>query len=143
MKAMLLKKRMEKEKHSAQKKVREKKKKRKRKKEEEEKWERSYLKTALTVQRNRRWEMVLKDSVLNTRGVKGYVVGFMHVTFQVSMAVGRSVRYILCVYGDILFFLCRKFLFLCHGVQEQTLGLKKWSRLLTWGNVFFDVLSTN
>ena len=28
-----------------------------------------------------------------------------------------------------------------HGVQEQTLGLKKWSRLLTWGDVFFDALA--
>ena len=25
-----------------------------------------------------------------------------------------------------------------HGVQEQTIGRKKWSRLLTWENVFFD-----
>ena len=30
-----------------------------------------------------------------------------------------------------------------EGDQEQTLGLKKWSRLLTWGNVFFDALATN
>ena len=25
-----------------------------------------------------------------------------------------------------------------HGVQEQTIGRKKWSRLLTWEKVFFD-----
>ena len=30
-----------------------------------------------------------------------------------------------------------------HGVQEQTIGRKKCSRLLTWGNVFFDALATN
>ena len=30
-----------------------------------------------------------------------------------------------------------------HGVQEQTLGLKEWSRFKIWENVFFDALVTN
>ena len=30
-----------------------------------------------------------------------------------------------------------------HGVQEQTIGLKKCSRLLTWEKVFFDALAIN
>ena len=30
-----------------------------------------------------------------------------------------------------------------HGVQEQTIGRKKWSRLLTWEKVFFDALAIN
>ena len=33
--------------------------------------------------------------------------------------------------------------FVVHGVQEQTIGRKKWSRLLTWEKVFFDALAIN
>ena len=33
--------------------------------------------------------------------------------------------------------------FILHGVQEQTIGRKKWSRLLTWEKVFFDALAIN
>ena len=32
---------------------------------------------------------------------------------------------------------------LVHGVQEQTIGRKKCSRLLTWEKVFFDALAIN
>jgi len=35
------------------------------------------------------------------------------------------------------------FFYLEHGVQEQTTGRKKWSRLLTWEKVFFDALAIN
>ena len=30
-----------------------------------------------------------------------------------------------------------------HGVQEQTIGWKKWSRLLAWKNVFCNALAIN
>ena len=49
----------------------------------------------------------------------------------------ECVGLLFCLY-ELLFVVC-----VCYGVQEQPIGLKKCSRLLTWEKIFFDALAIN